>query len=773
MFKVCSLIKDLPSGFQFSAVALFEKNIYIGTTNGDLFHYMEIGPAEYVLISKASVESSNSINRPKTTDFAVKCIHVIRSISRAVVLTATNQVLLYELPEFQLVQEQKQIQNIRDISLHSVTKDNELILIDINSQGRVYNVTKEKNIEATSSVLKNVRKFYRQKTTVLTVTKDGNFELIKPVITRGDQTKKSRPEHVPLFKAFETPHAEETWEPVAAVISDTSFVVVCGSMPAEPSMALIIDHDGNITNGTIVLERGYPSGVVVQGDFLFFQFKDQIDVFQLGKEEAQFLQTIEIPNLYKSDEELKILPYDEGEVDLVVDTLRLVPTDETCKTASSSSVSVREDQEKMYVKSTYESKTNLIAFDNESVKLITKPPIFLSFRDFEESSIEKCERYFEEIKISCVLRKQTDFEKLQTTYIETFYLVLLLLHCGKIDSTLMDKFLQRCIEIDLRLLYYMLDFHVYGDLWVFNGLLGKIKKLKILKFTNKIESMVNFLEQALLYFSKKSNVHLLTSLKDGSNVEKTITMSYVGCWISNCEKSETQLNVGVVNLNRFGKEILELLRDTTKQEKNKEHMQKYTDAIKQIYLQTNQYDDYLQFLLDEDNISEAKSFFLDQHENIKDKDLKTTIIYKILQDKNQDFANFVPKLCKIIEKEDLNFHEILEQIRDINLKIELLEHQILITGDDTTKDSALLLDYYIAQVNDLLVNQGLLDILNQWQSSYIIDLGYGKKPPFNIYLRKKLDFEIEIQSGEAVVAEKLLKLKEKLHSMSEKEHKEQ
>lgn len=763
MFKVCSLIKDLPSGFQFSAVALFEKNIYIGTTNGDLFHYMEIGPAEYVLISKASVGASAS-------NLGIKSIHAIRSIARALILTTTNQVLLYELPEFQLVQEQNQIHNIKEISLHSVTKDTELVFIDINNQGRVYNITKEKNIEATNNVLKNVRKFYRQKNTVLTVTKDGNFELIKPAVIRGDQTKRSRPEHIPLFKAFETPHPDETWEPVAAVVSDTGFVIVCGSLPTEPSMALIIDHDGNITNGTIVLERGYPSNVVVQGLFLFFQFEQQVDVFQLGKEEAKFLQSLELPNFYKADEELKVLSDDEAEINLVVEILRLVPTDETCKTASSSSVSVRKDQENMYVKSTYESKTNLLAFDNESIKLVAQPPIFLSFRDFEESSIKKCERYFETTEVRTAKAKETEFEKLQTSYIETFYLVLLLLHCGKIDSTLMDKFLQRCMDVDLRLLYYMLDFHVYGDLWVFNGLLGKIKKLKILKFTNKIDSIVDFMERALVYFSEEANVHLLIDLKDGSNVNKTITMSYVNCWIAECEKIETQLNVGVLDLTHFEKEILELLRDAAKHEKNKKHSQKFKDAIKQIFLQTKEYDEYLQFLLDESNISEAKTFFFDQYDNIKSENLKTTVIHKILKDKNQNFATVVPKLCEIIKKESLNFHELLEQINDVNLKIEFLEYQIMTTGDDATKDSALLLDYYIAQVNDLLMNQGLLDILNQWQSSYIADLGYGKKPSFGSYLRERLSFEIEVQSDEAVVAEKLIKLKGKLRSMAQKEH---
>lgn len=232
--KLQPLIQWLPKELNFTAFDAYDNNLYLGTDVGDLLHYFEMEPGNYMLVSQTKFDDDR--------DLPIERIRILPLIELALV-HCDGSLHFFLLPEFAPVPNMSNISEVNDFIVlkYSANSSSYKIQIFGESGARALRISNRKVTTSRTVYNKPITKA-RVHGKSLLAARGPNYELID--LKDGSET--------PLFHVSET---STNLNPLIAPYSSNEFLLACGSSEGESAMGLVVNTQGDITQGTIVFER--------------------------------------------------------------------------------------------------------------------------------------------------------------------------------------------------------------------------------------------------------------------------------------------------------------------------------------------------------------------------------------------------------------------------------------------------------------------------------------------------------------------------------------
>ena len=736
MFPV---ISDLPKDIEISVIESYDEHVYIGTTSGEILHYFEIECGNYLLVSRTNFDESN-----KEKHGSIDKIIILPTIEKACILSA-SRVVLFLLPEMAPVPNVERITQVNDVVLRNIPKGNdnrfknryELLLF---SDEHVRNL-----VISEAGFKQNKEYDYKLIETgvchdsIVMTAKLNNYEIIN--------LKHSRV--IPLFRISELVDNDDDTPVLAPMIRsfDEKNFLVCsgGSSYEHNAMVLVVDHNGDLTGTAIELDH-YPKGLVVSYPYLFVQYQDdKVVLYKFSDEEKVILQSIEDTGskIHLFDTHKSFKYYENSDIDedkcmevqkSVVDKLTLVPINED---SSNNSYSI-EDKEKQ-VREIYEQTTPIVLVDQSNLYAVASEPIFLSINNFDKSEMELISTYM----VNCEeLNLKTKFSILQRNYLQMLYFLLDILHCEEITNATIEMWCEKIKSIDLRLLFDLLGFKIYGDIWIYRSLKKTYNKLKGLKLRNKTTGVASDLVQFFTIASKRISSILegeRASIQDFGNIVKTVDVN-----LFMLEYDEDKSSINNFDINKYSVmsqyEIIAIIRDVmfAKSDENKRLLIK-------AYQQKGMYSEALSILRDDVddkdkiNIYRFLEFIESNMNNFPDiykkKDITDDLVFVIeklvpLEDSSA-VGKVITRVITMLEALHVDIDILLQKVEtlpeSVSVKVMILEE---VGVDENASgnfvNQEFLVKYYIEKLHENINENELWTPLKQYLTEYREDMNYDK-----------------------------------------------
>lgn len=693
--KLQPLIQWLPKELNFTAFDAYDNNLYLGTDVGDLLHYFEMEPGNYMLVSQTKFDDDR--------DLPIERIRILPLIELALV-HCDGSLHFFLLPEFAPVPNMSNISEVNDFIVlkYSTNSSSYKIQIFGESGARALRISNRKVTTSRTVYHKPITKA-RVHGKSLLAARGPNYELID--LKDGSET--------PLFHVSET---STNLNPLIAPYSSNEFLLACGSSEGESAMGLVVNTQGDITQGTIVFEK-FPLDLMIDLPFVIVDYGvTGVYVYQVElNKEPTLVQTI-TSNRQKRIRFVRsshIFSVTNSEnKSLVVDRLRLVPL-------KSGNHEFRINQEKEYVQSIFEENTPLVLYCSAGIYLFCKKPVILEVTDYSESAIDHVTRILGDIESSPVL---SVFAKVERNFFRTLYLLLETLHCSSIDVDVAKKWCSFSQVIDIRIFLHLCGIEIYGDLWAPHGLQKFIAETRSLKLENKIENslgVLSFMRETL----KRSR---LDELKDSENVLRSFDLAIVRI----CIEKDFDIEIDQCEPASFP--------DIIKKVEKKQL--RYAPVLLELCSRCGDYSRCLELLRDLDRPLDFSNFLLinyghlQQQNSYTGQDFLRDVIYLIKRCKaTKEREPVIGNIRKILECGELKTKNLISMADKSSTKILLLEN--LGTGD--LNDKRYMIDYYVADLQELMETENLWDFFAELSATYSKELDY-LKPAFGSFINLSL-----------------------------------
>ncbi|EDO17960.1 hypothetical protein Kpol_1054p5 [Vanderwaltozyma polyspora DSM 70294] len=698
-FNIHQLIHSLPAELDYTAFDAYNQNLYLGSTTGDLLHYFELEQNNYMLVSQTKFNSD--------FNYPIDKFQLLPKIERAFILS-NNTLTLFLLPEFAPSPNVSSIPNVSDINLRSYSVRSKTYKIYIYLDDRI------EELKVSQSTITRVRKYDFKMINkaisldnIIMSSKLNNYELIN--------AKSS--EVIPLFRVSES---EEPFEPIITNFGTEDFIVVSGGISKESnSMVFAINSKGEITNGTTILDK-YPNNIIASYPYVVTQLSDsEIQIYKLSLGESIKLQDIKFnhkePKLNIANTIKEFSNFNTSESnkvkESVVNVLSLVPL-------VGENDELRLSAEKRFVEQNFTLRTSLTMYGNCGIYLLAKNPDILEFDKFDEVEIPRIKAYLRETR----KHEYSKYEQLERNYLITLRLLLIMLHCEKITDNEINKWFNSSEKVDLRILFYLFDLKIFGNVWVNTGLLKFVHNLKALKLTHKCDNLKLML--ALLNKSLGEGNHG-DRINDYSNIRKTIDVNLFEYMI----KDEDPINVEM-----FPKVSLEEILKITEQE----HENNY-ELLELLYAKLKKYTHSILLIKKTGNSDDLLSFLSNNLDNLPTEYKSISMINDILYilESPEVSEPTLRRVLKLMSSARLDPRELIPKLdHNIEGKIKLIEF----LGPENSNDKKILISYYLSKLQSTITANNIWELMGTFTSEYTKDLNYYKSSIVD-YLLIKLKHE--------------------------------
>lgn len=682
-FEKHTLIPNLLPELDYSCFEAYDENIYLGTKSGDLLHYFEIERQNYMLVSrtKFNEESSKPISK----------IILLPHIERALVL-CDDVLVVFLLPEFAPVPNTRKMKGVLDVTLRNYSSQFNVY--------KFYAIQEEsiKMLKISSQSISRIQKFdfkHINKASAidhtLLVSKLNRYEMIN----LKDSTT------LPLFPISET---EAPLKPIITKFSDNEFLVTTGGGSEDDnSIVFVVTSTGEISHGTIVLGK-YPTDIVVEYPYVVANLnRRQIEVFKLSPNaEPQVVQKMSSngsdlglcwsSKVFNNFEQTQT----KGRV---IEKLRLVPLCE-------GNHEFRIESELAHINEIFEEESSLVIYGKFGIELLVKRSPVLEFEQYGEGEIDKLDDYLEETK-SLNLSK---LQRMERDYVITMFLILVILHSKSINEEIAEAWCSRADRVDIKLLFYLLDLKLYGELWVCNGLTKLIEQLKSLSLINKCNDVVKLLKFIKL---KMESPELKSSIKDHSNV---IKMTDVNILQRQLIEGDDKIDVG-----SFEEKSLEDITAIV-EESSEERL----ELLLSLYQRRNMFQEITSLLKKKEDIKRMLEFLGKNAQDLPDQykadNLADDLLFIINRSSQLD-KNLIKDVLKVLSSAQVDPSELLNKA-GCNTKIKVFVIEEI--GSRSSDDKEFLINFYMAKLQEALQDGNVWDCFAEFAAEYTQDLNYTK-----------------------------------------------
>lgn len=473
-------------------------------------------------------------------------------------------------------------------------------------------------------------------------------------------------------------------------------------------MALVVNHHGDIIKGTIVL-KNYPRNVIVEFPYIIAESAFQsVDIYSaLPSEKSQLLQSITTSGsdlkISKSDNVFTNTNNSEEFKEKIFNKLRLEPL-------THSDNKFRIERERAFVEESYEEKTSLIVYNNLGIHLLVPTPMVLRFTSCEESEIDNIEDQLKKL----AKKDLTKFEHIEAKYLMSLLLFLMTLHYDHIEDEVMKKWCEFSDKIDIRILFYLLGWKVYSEIWCFRGLVDIVEQLKSLKLNNKCENVINMILMIKTELKKRDKNGILAT--DFDDIMKTLDITL----FSLQSEAKKEITIDMFEQESFD-EIVKEIYSRGDENSRREllidiHKEKgeYVEPLK-LLKRASDYKSLISFI--EENINHLPKEYVKET-------LNDDLILCLRQgDENAD-SNSIKQVLKILDIAGISKDVFLDRIPEegISLKVSFIEE----LGVQNSKDSKFLFNYYLTKLQEIISKDKIWFILDDFIKEYKENLAYDK-----------------------------------------------
>ncbi|SCU91412.1 LAFA_0F03598g1_1 [Lachancea sp. 'fantastica'] len=692
-----TLIEYLPNDCSPTSFDAHDKNLYLGTQQGDLLHYFEMETKNYMLVSQTKFDPEHC--EP------IEAIRVLALIEIALVHTG-GALHFFLLPEFAPVPNMGSIPNVCDFQVIRYSSSSNAYQIQVfGSEGAKKVTVFNKRIVTSDLVFSKPisrAKVYRKS---MMASNGSNYEL----------TDLKTKETVPLFHVSET---GADLKPLVAIFNTDEFLVCCGNSMEDSAMGLVVNCQGDITQGTLVFEK-YPLDVLIDLPLILVDYGEHgVYVYQLEmnnepKIVQKFWSTSHDGRL-RLAKTSNIFSVDKPErKQQVVEKLRSVPL-------TPGTHEFRINEERAYVENNYEENTSSLLYSSAGIYLLSKEPVILQVNDYDEPTIEKINRILEHYRGLNYLGSHL---KLEMHYLRLLQLFLMTLHCPSIDRSIVMEWCTSAVDVDLRIFLNLCDIEVFGDVWVPNGLIKFISETRGLKLSNKF---TNFAEQ-LETIRVELRDDKLVSIKDRENVSRSVDIAIVKYYVDHGLSVDLDQCEATSYL-----DILVLLKGKEEQ---------YSRLMYDIYFRVGDYPSCLSLLKEGKNGPQISSFILENLTNLQksqgydDQRLLEDIVFLIETAANVlEREPMMKDITDILSRSKLGVKDLISVPEKNVTKMAILEA----LGSNDVNDKHFMIEYYVSRLREVLERDNLWEFLGALSASYAQDLDY-LKPSLKTFLDLKLN----------------------------------
>lgn len=730
-FSMFDIITDLPTNLEYTCCEAYDEHVYFGTKSGELLHYFEMEKGNYLLVSRVKFnEYESSIDK----------IILLPRLERACVLSQ-NQLVLYILPEFAPVPNTKSVNDINDIQLTGKDK----LLIFAKEWTAFFKVEETKFVKLKHIPQLKSIEHGLLKAKTLFLAQNNTYEIINL----------SSSESLPLFNVSED--SNSSLKPIITEFNDNQILICTGGKTLdENAMALVVNLEGDITQGTIALER-YPHDILVNYPYILVNFDNrEIYIYKLVKnDEPKLIQKIKcnvdvkisfnktLTSFINSNltEEQKI------QKNKLTNKLTLVPLANETENIDKNIIEFKLEKEKSIIQNLINSKTHLILYNNFHLYGLEKSTILLNINDFNENEIKVIEEYLESLENG----KLNKFEQIESRYLTLFRKLLILLHCKIIDESIIEDWCEDMKLLDIRILLYLFNLKFFGEIWCPNGLKDFIIKLKSLKLVNKCsngDKLLDFIK--IMQKCLRDNIDL--NIKKNVNFElisKSVDINLFEILYANSIENLSDRTTDVdIDIEQFNSEslstIIKIIEDEAFPNCEKVLLKVYErkemwNEIIELFKKRKEYQQFLQFLCSHHKEQLSESYLNNNLAN----DLVFIINGLINLSSKEKFnvQDMVKDVMMIIDFTKIDYHPIFENVEDITFRVSFLE--ALNVSDSNDKE--FLLNYYSTRIQETILHGKLWGLLNQFYQEYREDLDYLKMNCYD-YLMTKIKYNENFQS---------------------------
>lgn len=679
-FESYPLIENLASNLEYVQFEASDENIYLGTSSGDLLHYFEIEPRNYMLVSQTQFDSGSTAQ--------IKKIILLPKIERALVLCG-EQLVLFLLPEFAPVPNTIKLKGVTDIALRSHSES---------SNSYKFYATQKDSI-----------KLYKVSTNVLTLSGSYKFNSVTTIVAQGHHLAVAKQNSyeilnlktsgvTPLFRVSEL---NAPLQPIIADFSDSRFLVATGGESySDSSMALVVNHEGDMVNGTIILEN-YPREVLIEYPYLIVNYGyTRVVIYQLG-DDSKVVQEIKIdkPSLRIAKTTKVFSGFRRPEVkERVVEKLRMVPL-------IHEENQLKLDNERVSVEELYEERSSIAIYGHFGIHVLIKNSPILELSQYNESDISNIEKYLKEIPKS----ELPKFRRLENKFLMTLRLLLLLLHCEDIGEAVLKEWCASADTVDIRVLLYILNFEVYGNVWIYKGLQELTEQLKSLKLVHKCIDVRQSLRMI-------SNTFRFSRSRVASAELELITKSLdVSIF-----KLELEKNPSEIDITFFSESSLEEIAHIIESQKTLN-----LDLYLKVNQRTGKLMECIKILKSRGEVNRLLQFIDENATNLPTsyKDVLLDDILYIIGASSEVDENLISRILNLLSQLSMNPRELMTRVSD-NPTVKVLLIQQL--GPANAQDKKFLVEYYMAKIEECFKEKELWKLLQKFASDYRQDMTYTK-----------------------------------------------
>lgn len=712
-YSMFPIIEDIPKDLNITSAVAYDEHIYLGTNTGDLLHYYEIESGNLILVSKTQFNSDS----PSPIDKII----LLPRLERACVLSH-NELVLFLLPEFAPMPNSEKIIDVNDIDLEGwngvrdkyrlvVFKDNNLETIKVTENG----------FEVVKKYDHKLVKTGKVHGSTLMVSKLNSYEII--------DLKKH--DVIPLFRISDR---NATLQPIISSFSKDAFLICSGGASYDDNaMGLVVDHKGDITQGTIVLDK-FPKDIVTSPLYpsdLLVNFGDGvINIFNIRyDEEPELIQNISSNdtdlNLWFTEYEFKNYNPSNKDVDAkrdIIEKLRLVPF----FLEDIQELDFQVEREKAYVEERFQQMASVLICDNKSLYGLAREPFFITIKEFDESKINIIETH---LKIRENARL-SNIERIEIRYLKTLLLLLDTFHCKTIGKDLFRKWASNVRESDVRILLYLLGLKFYGNFWCFNGLKELVSRFKMLNLIHKCDDSYNMIKYLkILQNSLPYNGMETTSSQ--IDIIKSIEMNIYEQLVSDKK---------IIDFDRFSPPTLDEIIKVLSEKRP----DGYKKTLLAIYIKGSKIIEAINLLKEDGNPNELLEY-ISSHITKLDETYPQDRLFTDINFILEKFRNttkgekheVIKNILSILKSLDVDVQEFLSQMLDDTvMKVLILEN----IGAKKKNDREFLVKYYTEKLRETIESDQLLSQLRFMVDNYVKDYNYFKISIFE-HFKSKISYE--------------------------------
>lgn len=693
-FEYNVILKDLPKNTRITCAEADDNHIYLGTDTGQLLHYYEIEGGTYLLVSMVPFSSEENL--------PIDRIQLLPNIDRALIFS-NQKLILFLLPELAPCPNVVKLKGVVDFDIHSFSKTSNAyrIMVSTGDSLKMFKVASNsvslvKSIENQSKVQK-----IRCHENVLLMAKNNEYEMLDL------KTQKT----IPLFRVTES--GSYSISPLMVNFNKKAFLISSGGINKnDNAMGLVINHDGDITKATLVFEH-YPNNIIVHYPYILVNFDDkEIYIYELQiDDEPKLVQKIKTKNsnllLTRSLMKFGVNYSDQKVKEKLLEKIRKVPL---LPTENNYGI----QREKALASKLVEPMCSVLFWNNNKLMTLFTTPFLNNIFRYEDSEIKKIQEYIEHRNNSDI--PSTDLQRIEVKYLNTLLLLWDLLNCELVDHKTINLWMSKIESVDIRILLYLLDFEIFGEVWLYGGLSKMVEKLKMLHLVNKCSDKSEIIGELRKITSNLETAFSTSAIKskDLKSIEKTLEIA-----IFRYDLMSTN-NIDMCMYDKeYYPEFIKIIQEESEPDSHNE-------MLIQIYKLEKKHIQVIDLLKSDNNISELLTYISENigelPKNYIEKSLIPILLFVVRSSKIVN-SKLITDIFSIMKSSNADVDKFLEEISSsTSLKVQILE----VMGASNANDEHFLIDYYISKLRDNLEANNLMDLLLKFGESYKSDHTYTK-----------------------------------------------